>query len=126
MSAGWPDMSGMFTHIREALPATNIGTFVGFVASVSAPMDRQCTALDKGLLARLVVACVRPLICMDAVMPLQVGLAVETLRSDVSESILEGLSAIVGLRKYLWTSFMPLALKWSGRRTRSTHPTLDG
>ena len=49
-------------------------------------VDRQGTPLDEGL-AAVIVTYVRPLICVDAVVPLQVRLAVEALPAvSVTES----------------------------------------
>ena len=50
-----------------------------FVASVCSTMDGQGAALDKGLLARFVITCVGALIGMDAIVSLEIRLAVEAL-----------------------------------------------
>ena len=47
------------------------------LASVSSKVDRQGTSLDEGLATKATY--VRPLICVDAEVPLQVRLALETL-----------------------------------------------
>jgi hypothetical protein len=52
---------------------------VGLLAGVCSDVDGQGAALDERLSALAVMACVRPLICVDSVMSLKIGLAVETL-----------------------------------------------
>lgn len=67
------------------------------VPGMGTPMDSQGTALYEGLLAWLVVACIRPFIGMDAVVSLEIGFAIEALRwrNEVSVSI-DGLTGVGG------------------------------
>lgn len=67
------------THVRETLPAARKWTLVRLVTSMSTAMDGQGAALDEGLVARFVVACIGAFIGMYSVMALEVGLSVEAL-----------------------------------------------
>ena len=78
---------------------------MGLLASMCSDVDRQGTPLDEGL-AAVIVTYVRPLICVDAVVPLQVRLAVEALPAvSVTESKTAGRDThlfAVGLRTVEW------------------------
>jgi len=52
---------------------------VRLLASVCTSMYGQGASLDKALAAVLMVALVRPFVCVDAIMSLQIRLAVEAL-----------------------------------------------
>ena len=70
-------------------------------------VDRQGTPLDERF-AAVVIAYIWPLICVDAVVPLQVRLAVETLLAALAK--LEGMTS----RKH--TFLQSGSGQWKGRR----------
>ena len=66
-------------YVREALATAEEWAFMGLVACMGSPVDRQSTPLDECLSARLVIASIWPFVCMYPIMPLKVGLSIEAL-----------------------------------------------
>lgn len=60
------------TYIGETFSAAKIRTFMWLVTSVSAAMDGQSTSLDESLFAGLVVTRIWSLVCVDAVVSLEI------------------------------------------------------
>lgn len=54
---------------------------MGLIACVRSAMDGQGTPLDKSLFTRLVIARVRSLVCVYAIMSLKIRLAIEALQN---------------------------------------------
>lgn len=75
----------MCTYVRKTFAATDKLALVGLFAGVGTDMHGQGTSLDKALLASGVVAGVWPRVCVDAVMSLQIRLAVEFLRFAIKK-----------------------------------------
>lgn len=72
-------MTSQAGRVRELLSAARIQAAVRFLASVSSDVNVQCAALDESLVATGLLALEWPRLCVDAVMSLQVGFAVEGL-----------------------------------------------
>ena len=66
-------------YIGKTFAATYERALVWLVAGMSTPVNCQSTSLDERLVARFVVAGVRPLIRMYSIVALQVGLSIEAL-----------------------------------------------
>jgi hypothetical protein len=67
------------THIGEPLAAANVLALMGLLARVCADVHGQGTPLDEALATSRGCTSVRTLVCVNAVVPLQVRLAVEAL-----------------------------------------------
>ena len=67
------------SYIGKTSGAVKTFALMRFLAGMCSIVDRQGTLLDEGFAAAMHVTYVRPLICVDAVVPLQVRTAVETL-----------------------------------------------
>ena len=76
----------MGTDVGEALPASNVLALVWFLASVGANVYGEGAPLDEALAAPWSGAGIGALIGLDAVVSLQVGLAVEALLLTVSDT----------------------------------------
>ena len=72
---------GRVTYIREPLAAAHVLALVWFLAGVGADVDCESTSLDEALATSRRAALVRPFVGVDAVVPLQVRLAVEALQT---------------------------------------------
>ena len=68
------------TYVGECLIAPVNHALVRLLPGVRADMDGQCTSLDETLIAYVLPgALVRPFVCVDAEMTLEVRLSIETL-----------------------------------------------
>jgi hypothetical protein len=65
-------LMGSSTYVRKSLAAADMLTLMGLFAGVRADVDRQRAALDEALSTSWRSTGVRPLVCVDAIMPLQV------------------------------------------------------
>ena len=72
-------VGGGGAYIREAFSAAKVFALVRLLSSVGADVYSEGAALDEGLATVVVVADVWALICMYAVVTLQIRLSVETL-----------------------------------------------
>lgn len=61
-----------WTDVGEALSTSNMLALVRLLASMCSDVDSQSTALNKALAATRRCASVRPLICVNSVVSLQV------------------------------------------------------
>lgn len=77
-SQGWSAES--WTYIGKRLPTTLVGALVRLLARVRAVVDCQRTLLDEALATVFHRALVRPLVCVDAVVSLEIRFPVEALR----------------------------------------------
>lgn len=74
-----PTVTSQAGRVRELLSAARVKAAVRLFASVSPDVNVQRATLDKSLVATGLLAFEWPRLCVDAVMPLQVGFAVEGL-----------------------------------------------
>lgn len=75
----YPSMPCQTGGIREPFVATLILTFMRFLSRMSADVHCQGTALNEALPAVLVPTLIWPLVRMDAIVTLEVRLAVKAL-----------------------------------------------
>lgn len=73
------DESGTVTHIREPLATANVLALVRLLAGMCANVHRQGASLDEALATAGRCTSVGSLVGVNAVVSLQVGLAVEAL-----------------------------------------------
>lgn len=90
---------GHTTYIGKSFPTVTIHASVWLLTGVSANVNSQGASLNEGLVARLPTTFVRPLIGVDAVMSLQIGLAVEALFTALP-SASERAWCLVGLHDF--------------------------
>ena len=67
------------THVGEPLSAPEVLALIGLLARVRSSVHGQAVALDEALAASRLVAGVRPLICVDAVVLLKFSPSFEAL-----------------------------------------------
>lgn len=72
-------MTSQAGRVREFLSTARVQAAVRFLASVSSDVDVQCAPLDKSLVATRLLALEWACLCVNAVMSLQIGFAVEGL-----------------------------------------------
>jgi len=79
-SALWISLAGGGTDIREGLSTIRLFAMVRLLAGMGANVHRQRAPLDEALPATLLVASVRSLLGVYAMMSLQIRFAIEALR----------------------------------------------
>ncbi len=76
--------TGNTTHIREPFSAPDVTALVRLLARVGSDVDSQGASLNEALATSWRHTRIRPFVRVDAVVPLKIRLAIETLEYEVN------------------------------------------